>query len=96
MQIGELGKNGRNIRGMGDAVGKAKQKMQGEAVPRNERERVPEESFQESLQKSMNMGLAAEWDAAAARAESECGDLSSIGTKHRGKDISSFLNDDEL
>ena len=30
------------------------------------------------------------------KTEIECGDLSSIGTKHRGKDISSFLNDDEL
>ena len=30
------------------------------------------------------------------KTEIECGDLSSIGTKRRGKDISSFLNDDEL
>lgn len=30
------------------------------------------------------------------KTEIECGDLSSIGTKHRGKDISGFLNDDEL
>ena len=28
--------------------------------------------------------------------EIECSDLSSIGTKTRGKDISSFLNDDEF
>ena len=28
--------------------------------------------------------------------EIECGDLSNIGTKCRGKDISSFLNDDEF
>lgn len=28
--------------------------------------------------------------------EIECGDLSSIGTKNRGKDISSFLNDDDF
>ncbi len=71
MQISELGKNRSNIRGIGDAVGKAKQKMQGEAVSRSEREKVPEESFQDSLQKSMNMGLAAERSGAGCRNESE-------------------------
>lgn len=30
------------------------------------------------------------------KTEIECGDLSKLGTKRRGKDISNFLNDDEL
>lgn len=32
----------------------------------------------------------------ASTTQIECGDISSLGTKRRGKDISSFLDDDEL
>ena len=54
MQINELGKNRTNINGSRDAAGKTRQKSQGESISKTDRNKVAEESFQDSLQKSMN------------------------------------------
>lgn len=71
MQVNELGKNGRGLRGIGDAAGKAKPKVQAEGCLKSDREKVPEESFQDSLQKSMNMGAAADVNGAAVKCGGE-------------------------
>lgn len=59
MQIHKFGKNITNANGAGDAAGnavtRAKQKEQAESQGRGDRNKPVEESFQESLQKSMHM-----------------------------------------
>lgn len=55
MQINELRKSRANIGGIGDTVGKTKQKVQSENAGKGDKNRLTEESFQDSLQKSMNV-----------------------------------------
>ncbi len=71
MQINELGKNRTNINGISDAPGKTRQKGQGEGICKTDRNKVAEESFQDSLQKSMNAENRAE--AAVQEINSESG-----------------------
>ena len=64
MQINKYGKGLTNANGAGDAVGNAagrvKQKGQTETYGKNDRNKMVEESFHESLQKSMHMETYAE------------------------------------
>lgn len=71
MQIKEFGKNRTNIRDIGDAVGRAKAKGQGETASKNDRGRINDESFQDSLQKSMNMERTAENSVSESNRDSE-------------------------
>ncbi len=71
MQINELGKSRANLGGIGEAVGKAKQKSQSEIAGKNDRNKLTEESFQDSLQKSMNMENFTESGASGINNESE-------------------------
>lgn len=71
MQINEIGKNRTGLSGISDVVGKVKPKGQSETTQKNDRSRVLEESFHDSLQKSMNMEMTAETNAGGTGSENE-------------------------
>lgn len=60
IQRNELGKNRAAGNGISDTLSKVKQKGQAETAWKNDRNKVTEESFQDSLQRSMNAELPAE------------------------------------
>lgn len=71
MQINELRKSRANIGGIGDTVGKTKQKVQSENAGKGDKNRLTEESFQDSLQKSMNVESFSEPGVSVVNNESE-------------------------